>query len=560
MTPADRSNAMLRALLLGACGCVAPAFAAPADPVPDPAAPPPPVSALPAPAPAARTGAAAGLQDGLYPEFRRLYDAREYAAALPYALRIVQLVEADPGLAQQVPTALNNLGATQLEVGDHAGAAASFQRALELLEATEGVGSRRMISPLFGLGRAQAAQGQHGHAIEALNRALSISRRADGLFNLTQLDIMDVLATSLMAVEDYDASESLRTYALQIVEHRYGVDDPRTLAQVNRLGAWYELTGRYPLARMMYLRSLRIANATANGRNMVAINALRGVARTHRLQFALDPESLINGPQTPSLDSGRSDQMFPNPMLFDQPALGQPAARLNNEGEQALLRALKTLDESAGVPKELRGILEVELGDWYMTARRPDLALVHYRLAWPLLPSSALDRNQNPLLAPRQLLYRRPASAQRNRDLPRDEVNRKVVEYAFTVTPRGEVKDIQTLSSEITRSQENSVRNALEEAVYSPRFENGEAAETTDVRFRETYYEEIEKKKDDKDGGTEAVNAGGVLSQDVEPAAPAADAPATPAPAPTTEAAPATPTPTPAPAPETAPATETATP
>ncbi len=512
MNPADRPNLILGALLVGVCGWIAPALA---DPAPGATAAPAPQNAPPAAA------AATGPQAGLYPEFRRLYDARAYAAALPYAERIVRLIEADPGLAPQLPTALNNLGATQLEVGDHDGAAASFQRALELLEATEGVGSRRMISPLSGLGRAHAAQGQHAHAIEDLNRALSISRRADGLFNLNQLDIMDVLATSLMAVEDYDASESLRTYALQIVEHRYGVDDPRTLPQVNRLAAWYELTGRYPLARMMYLRSLRIANGTANGRNMVAVNALRGIARTHRLQFALDPESLLNGLQTPSLDSGRSDQMFPNPLLYDQPALGQPAARLNNEGEQALLRALKTLDDSAGVPEMLRGTLEVELGDWYMTARRPDLAMGHYRLAWPKLPASALERNQNPLLAPRQLLYRRPASAQRNRDLPRDEVNRKVVEYTFTVTPLGEVKDIKTLSSEVTRSQEGSVRNALEDAVYSPRFENGEAAETADVRFRETYFEEIEKKKDDKSATTEAPGASGVVSQDVAPAAPA---------------------------------------
>jgi len=436
----------------------------------------------------------------MFREFRRLYQAQRYDEARPLAEEILRRVEAFAPLADQVPTALNNLGAVQLESGDYAGADAAFSRALELLEHTQGVGSRRMISPLVGLGRARASQGQHARAAEVLQRALSISRRADGLFNQAQLEIMDLLVTSLIAIEDYESADQLRAYALQVVEHRYGVDDPRTLPVVSKLAEWYELTRRFVAARMLHLRIFRIASQTAEGRNATAIAALRGVARTHRLQFVLDPESVSTGPQTPGLID-REPRRWPELSVFEPSAPGQSfGPRLNSEGEQALRRALKIIEASPGVPAALRGAVHVDLGDWYMTARRPEEALRSYRAAWPLLPTSVLDVNQNPLLQPRLIVYRAPESALRRRDLPRDETVQRPVEFTFTVTARGEVREIVTVSSEANRNQEAAAREALQRAVYCPRFENGEPAETQGVRMREVFYD-LAKEADDAAAG-----------------------------------------------------------
>lgn len=486
--------------------------------------------AAPAAASAAPAASVANVADDAraYHEFRRLYEAKQYADALPVALHIARLIEAQPDRADQLPIALNNLGAVQLELGDHAGAVASFSRALDLLERSQGVGSRRMISPLVGLGRAHAAEQQHARAIGMYQRALSISRRADGLFNLAQLDIIEPLAASLMAVEDYASTNQLREYAVQIVEHRYGVDDPRTLPAVNRLAEWYEFTRQFLHARILYLRTFRIANQTAGGRNATAIAALRGIARTHRLQYVLDPDSTIAGPQTEDFESPGAGRWATVPMLSPLPQ-GQaftPAPRLNPEGEQALQRALKIIGDGRGVPAEMRGAVHVDLGDWYLTARRPDEALRNYRIAWPLLPTSVLSVNRNPLLQPRLILYRSPESALRRRDLPRDETVRKSVEFAFTVTAHGEVRDVRTVSSGVNRTQEAAARDALLRAAYCPRFENGEPVDTSDVQMREFFYEIVRKSGDDAN----PANAGPA------PVAP----PSTPAPAPA-DSAPATP-------------------
>ncbi|MFO1377117.1 MAG: tetratricopeptide repeat protein [Steroidobacteraceae bacterium] len=496
----------------------------------------------PAAAAAAPVASVASITDEVqaYRDFRRLYEARQYPDALPLALQIVKLIEAQPDRADQLPTALNNLGAVQLELGDHAGAITSFSRALDLLERSQGVGSRRMISPLVGLGRAHAAEQQHAHAIGMYQRALSISRRADGLFNLAQLDIIEPLVASLMVVEDYASTNQLREYALQVVEHRYGVDDPRTLPAVNRLADWFEFAHQFLHARILYLRSFRIASQTAGGRNATAIAALRGIARTHRLQYVLDPDSTIAGPQTEDFESPGAGRWATVPMLnpLPQNQAFAPSPRLNPEGEQVLRRALKIIGDGRGVPPELLGAVHVDLGDWYLTAHRPDEALRNYRIAWPLLPTSVLSVNRNPLLRPRLVLYRPPESALRRRDLPRGETVRKPVEFVFTVTARGEVREVRTVSSEVNKAQEAAAREALLRAAYCPRFENGEPVDTPDVQMREYFYDLVKKSDDDTSPTNASPAAGATPSPSPSPSPAASPPPAAPAPV---DSAPATP-------------------
>ena len=53
----------------------------------------------------------------------------------------------------ELPIAYNNLGATQYQLGDYAGAESSYRKSLELLEATQGISSRRLVVPIAGLER-----------------------------------------------------------------------------------------------------------------------------------------------------------------------------------------------------------------------------------------------------------------------------------------------------------------------------------------------------------------------------------------------------------------------
>jgi len=437
---------------------------------------------LPAGGEAAGDDAAAAGRQAVYDAFRQEFDAGHFDAALPLARQLVEMFEAQAPENDQLPTAYNNLGAVQWRTGDLAGAEASFSRALELLERTEGISSRRLIAPLAGLATVYAGQGQHELAADSLQRAIAVSRRAEGLFNLQQLDLLEPLVQSYEAMGESGGVERELRYMLQIVRKRYGPDDPRTLPALTRLAALYERTGRYPAARALWAQSAQVGSREGSGRNAATINGLLGVTRCHRLQFVEQPESLIE--QVP-IDpfTGKPDPLAGVGMR------GGPA-KLDSEGEEAALKALEILDGTPDPPKALLGATLLELGDWYTTARQPALAAPYYERAWPVLQELQLPGEAHPLAIPRPLYYRLPSAASRQRLSPDLRTIARKMEFGLAVAATGEVTSVAVLSSEADESQAAQVRRALERAWFSPRFEDGRAVPTEGFLFIE-YWQDI---------------------------------------------------------------------
>lgn len=465
-------------------------------------------------------------RDSLYEDFRRDYSAGRYEAALPRAQELVTLIERDDPLSDELPTAYNNLGVVQLQVGDLPGAEASFGRALELLEQTQGIASRRMVSPLAGLGAVYAAQGQNARAVDVLQRAVGISRRADGLFNLGQLDLLDAIIRSYESLGLLEGIERELRYQLQVVQKEYGADDPRTVPITMKLAMWYERTSRYAAARGLWTRVAEIGLADNGGRNVATISGLLGIARTHRLQYARDPGSIEGAPPVDPL-TGRVDPMFGTGM---RPG----AVRLDPEGEDAALRALGILDSTPNAPGDLQARALIELGDWYLTARDPERAIPYYERAWSLVGKILAPGETNPLLAPRPLLYRPPVAAVRNRGQPDTPTVARKLEFNLDVAATGEVTGVTTVSSEVSDSQAQQVRRALEKAWFSPRFEDGKPVATTGFLFTEYWFEIAPPPAQEAEAEKPAATPADGETRADAPAAPAAEPAAEPA-APSTE-------------------------
>jgi len=228
-----------------------------------------------------------------YREFRTLFAAGRYADALPHAQLVVELTATDAAANPDLPSAFDNLAATQLRLHDFGGAQASYARSLELLQLSHGISSPQLVEPLAGLAAALAGQGRHFSAAEFYLRAIAISRRAHGLFNLAQLELLDGLAASYQAVANYEGAERTRRYAVQTAEQNYGVDDPRVSPTLFQLAAWYESRRNYIEARAAFARLAQLASRERGDRVPMTVEALLGIGRMHRLQFTLDPESLV---------------------------------------------------------------------------------------------------------------------------------------------------------------------------------------------------------------------------------------------------------------------------
>ncbi len=421
-----------------------------------------------------------------YQEFRKLYDVARFEEALPYAKRVVELSEAGDERDYELPIAYNNLGATQYQLSDYAGAERSYRESHELLESTQGISSRRLVVPLAGLGAVYAAQDQHQVAAELYDRALAVSRRADGLFNLKQLPLIKQAADSRYAFSDYGGAEREHLYALKIAEQNYGYGDMRTLPPLLELGVFYEGLREFIAARNMYLRARDVA-LKPGVYDPQAVKALNGIARTHRLQYTMDPDTLES--QQPTRDEITGEVIG---KVYKESRVPPPAA--DRTGLKAAQTALDLLRSVPEPPPALLAETLIELGDWYQATSRPETSLPYYAEAAAIFDAqvAADPLAGHPLKAPRMVFYRPPMSASRGLNtLTGQYIIRKTV-FSFLVSEAGEPLDITVVSTNMDDGQLSQSRRAVGKAIYSPRFVDGKAVSTAGVTFTGEWYEEYD--------------------------------------------------------------------
>jgi tetratricopeptide (TPR) repeat protein len=459
-----------------------------------------PSTATPASAPPAAGRAADVRQlaerDAAYLAFRTEFDAGRYDAALPLAERVVELTEQYAPDPVQLPSALNNLGATHLKLGDYIAAERAYARALQIVEEQQGSTSRRLLTPLRGLALTYQAGGRKDAAAPLLERAIAISRRSDGLFNPEQLDLIEPLIDSYVSVGRLLDADEMHQYAFRLNERRYGPGSPRLVPSLTRLATWYEQTQRYTQARRTWAR--QYSNATGRGQENVAgaANALRGMARTYRLEYQYGPEPVDEASSsTPGtmgmgfeFDAAERDP-FGRRVV---PGIGVNDYRLDPQGREFLEAALEMVRKTEPPSPQAEAILLIELGDWTLLERTGSKALPNYERAWALLPQQdpgVAEAPKNPLLYPTPLLYRPPGVARRLRDRPADTVVERVAIAEFTVDEAGKVRDARIVEGDASEAQRDAFLVAIQRAQYRPRFVDGRPMATGNVRFRETFRE-----------------------------------------------------------------------
>jgi tetratricopeptide (TPR) repeat protein len=417
-----------------------------------------------------------------YQQFRTLYESAQFEAALPYAKQVVELSEHGEDPDYELPVAYNNLGATQYQIGDYAGAADSYGKSLDLLEATQGISSRRLVVPLAGLGAVYAAQDQHELAANLYERALAVSRRADGLFNLQQVPLLRQAADSRFAMNDFAGAEREHMYALKIAEQNYGYGDPRTIPSLLDFGRFYEGLREYIAARLMYMRARDAALAVKPGYSPDAVTALTGISRCHRLFFSLNPD--------PSETQTQRDE-FTGEITSKIQDARVPSPSADRTGLKAAQQALELLRATPEPPPEMVTQVLVELGDWFQTLSKPNQSMPYYIEAAALLDgrSSQDPATAHPLREPRMVFYRPPVGAIRKINAQTNPyVVRKTV-FSFRVTEAGLPEDISVVSTDMNDAQLMLSRRALSRAIYSPRFSDGKAVATAGVTFTGEWFD-----------------------------------------------------------------------
>lgn len=420
-------------------------------------------------------------------EYWSQFDRKDWDAAVSEAERLVAAARgAEPMQALRLADALSLLGNAQLGKKNYVAAESAFSEALKLVEQHSIPTSANLLTPLSGLGYAVAAAGRHADAVPLLERALLISHRTQGLFNVGQQGILRQLAFSLTQVRRTDEAEKHMGYLLRIGERSYGANDARLIPILNTVADWHCDTAHFGTARQLYAMALRIANEKLGSNALATIEPLRGLARTYTDELYYSTLGLVFQRERNSMAGDPREEPKPiNPR------------HLSTDGQEALERALKTLESAPDHPPEMLAATLVQLGDWHQIKQETDKALRYYQRAWHVEGTTPEASGKAQLSFPLRLYYPMPQSAARTLHLSPEESEERFVQLEFTVTSEGAVKDARVVEENASARRASDALQAIRGARFRPKFVEGVPVETTAVTYREVF--RIKKKNGAKE-------------------------------------------------------------
>lgn len=429
------------------------------------------------------TSPPAAPREEAYQEFRRLFDAGQYEAATVQARRVVELTEQSrPVVPDELQVALMNLAVTQRHSGDYVGAEASLLRVIELIEA-----SGRRTSPRLARAHALLAgtyydARRYDLAAASFERAVALNRRAEGLFNESQLPMLDKYVHALTELGRYEDALVAQRYALRVVGKRHGERSLPFARQLDALGRWYSRVGAYEASRTILRRAEDLVASLPDASLAERVAPLTGLAENAR-RWLSDPQL-----RDASADEARRT-IFGDPTLPTPPGLS--SSTIAAEGLRALERAVAIVAEAPDAPPALAAGVRAQLGDWHQARGDTELALPNYRAAWQLAGTApdAGALRESLFGAPLLLYYLVPDSWNRYAQRPPDEVTLRHVELELVVGSDGQPRDPQPPADADAgdRLVEQTLR-AAGTARYRPRLVDGEPVDTPGVRFVQPFY------------------------------------------------------------------------
>jgi len=430
----------------------------------------------------------------LHAEFKRRLDTGENAAAAEQAQALVRMLEARPatGSTEALQVALMNLGLAQQRAGDYVGAESSYQRVVELIEASGRPANPRLARAYAGLAGAYHAAKRYDLAEPAVERAIALNRRSEGLFNAEQLPLLEQQADSLTELGRAEEALQAHRYALRVVERRYGTGSLEYADALESVGRWYTRVGAYEASRVTLRRAIEVTTARSGEDSLDLVGPLTALARNAR-RWMLDPRAR----EAAAESEGAS--MFHDRVMPTPPQLSMSTVSI--EGLRALERAAEIVDGRPDPSPALAAQVHTQLGDWHQLLGSKEQALSSYRQAWLAASRAPSEAGEPPLTTtlfgqPTMVYYDAPAGWNRYAGRPADEVELRNAGVELTVSAAGTVTTARIVEpTGIERLDENAVR-AAESARYRPRFVDGAPAEAVGVRFVQPFY--VLREKDEE--------------------------------------------------------------
>jgi len=378
-------------------------------------------------------------------------------------------------------------------------AAAQYRTAIETIEAREGAYGSGLTQSLMSLGQVLQKQGDHENAVDAFKRAMHLNRINEGLYNLGQVPILEELIESEIAQENWEDANDKHQYLFWLHRRNFGDTDYRLLPVIEKLSSWHlniytlnlseGLHQHLVSAHALFRLAVNIIDNSYGQNDLRLVKSLRGLTATNYYLRQFRAEESMKLTHT----SARGGS---TPTAQERAKLDQYTINSYASGKRAMTRIVDVLDSNPEVLPSAAAKAKVGLADWYLLFDKWKSAQETYQEAYNELVASDAD--------PRIIksLFGRPVALP---DMPllvteikKTTKDTPYVLVTFDVTSYGRAKNVNIIESfpDDQMRLRSKVRRSLKAAKFRPRFENGEAVLTEQLRHRYLFPDDRKTKKE----------------------------------------------------------------
>ena len=337
-----------------------------------------------------------------------------------FGARSVQTAEAHLDLAN-----------AQREAKQFDKAAESYLAAVDAYRSVDGPFTPLAIGPLTSLGDNYHEADDDANAVTAYSEARTVSRRAFGLHNTQQIELLDRMSRSLLDLNQLSEAEAQQVEALRLVQRAYPPGSDEVLEAIYKYAEWLGDRQFLQLQRDQYARALRIIRQVHGEDNVRQVKALLGIGNSYREER--NPASM---------------------------------------GISALEEALKLLLEQPERDAAATAMALRDIGDWAVAFGKTGYSGTEYQRAWQMLGSAP---NGNELrrqwfTGANYVLYE-PISP-RGLSTDPDALSGHVT-VSFDIDTAGNTNNVMLVESDPVGLKDEAVLRHIRRSRFRPVLENG---------------------------------------------------------------------------------------
>ncbi|MEX2366885.1 MAG: hypothetical protein WD601_09775 [Pseudohongiellaceae bacterium] len=404
-----------------------------------------------------------------------------------------------------------------------------YQQSVRKLEIAGGVYEPGLIQELLSLSEVHQELGQHAEAITSLERASHINRVNDGLFNLNQIPIIYELIESHVANGNLGAADQQQEYLYYLQQKAFGAGSADILPALIALADWNLLTANLHLGRELRNRlsresGIKFSPPPQRYLDLAEHRAQRLITAQNLYRSSIDiilKHSGIADSRLPEMErmlaltnyffathfSAGSSSGFQNPAgayIVQSSQLPINGSFVSGNtmgyrfGRDALERRVQYLQKNSKTGPLALGQALIDLGDWYLLFDKRISALEIYEQAFQLLqPEGSGSMQAQTLFHPPvpEILptYSSSSYSRESYDIPEDTAlaYRGHIDVTFTNNRYGLPGDIEITgrSGNALDQIENSLIRHIKNSQFRPRLASGSIIEedTFHLRYYFTY-------------------------------------------------------------------------